>query len=164
MPQKFFAAPVERPRTFSLRAHFSLAQWFTLPLVFASRSLVASYSPFVSRAQPVTLTVCFCQLRSLRSLFLPSCSSFYSSSSLRDTQFFVSDAFLSSVQFAYFYLLDLYIYFSNTYVYTAEFFSVLRSFTLLFYTVLLVSSARVLCTLVTSAFFFSRNVSRSNAV
>lgn len=71
MPQKFFAAPADRPRSFSLRAHFSRAQWFTLPLVFAPRSLVTSYLPLSSRALSVTLTVRFCQLH--RSLRFSSC-------------------------------------------------------------------------------------------
>lgn len=85
----------------------------------------------------VTLTVRFCQLRVLYLLFLPSCSSFYSSSSSH----FMTHTFFCFLFFSFLLssnlsdlgttlnFLILYINFSNTYVLYCWFFSILCSFT-----------------------------------
>lgn len=113
---------------------------------------VISYSLLSSRVLSVTLTVRFCQLRSLRSL--PAFSFFFLFIiffTLRDTHFLFLIFFFRQFSAILIFVIS-YIYFSDTYVYTTEFFPTLCSFTGF---MLLVSSTRVLCTLITSAFFLS---------
>lgn len=158
MPQKFFAAPVERLLVFpSSRTSLSLNGLLflsSLLLVLSSRRVVFAFRLPCAACYPngVLLSAPFFTFSLPAFLFFFSFIIFFTS---WHTIFFFPTLFFRQSSSQTFIFLISYIYFSNTYVYTAEFFSVLRSFTLWFYTVLLVSSARVLCTLVTSAFFLS---------
>lgn len=120
-PQKFFAAPVDRPLVFPPRA-----QLLSRSMVYSSSrrcsppfSAVVSYSLLSSRVLPATLTVRFCQLRSLRSL--PAFLFFFLFIvllTLRHTHFLFPSLFPRQFQLGSLILLISYIYSSDTYVYT----------------------------------------------
>lgn len=158
MPQKFFAAPVERLLVFpSSRTSLSLNGLLflsSLLLVLSSHRVVFAFRLPCAACYPngVLLSAPFFTFSLPAFLFFFSFIIFFTS---WHTIFsFRCFSFVSPVHRLFSSWFHTFIFLTRTFI-TAEFFSVLRSFTLWFYIVLLVSSARVLCTLVTSAFFLS---------
>lgn len=159
MPQKFFAAPVDRHivRSFSLLSSALLSRL----IVYSSSRLCSlffvSYSLSSRMLLSVTLTVRFCQLRSLRSLpaflFFFLFILFFTP---HDTHFLFLILFFRQFSATLIFVIS-YIYSSDTYCWN---FFRLMLFIYWFYTELLTLSARVLCTLFTLIFllFITRNV------
>lgn len=130
MPQKFLAAPVDRPLVFPSSALLSRSMVYSSSHLRSSFSVI-SYLLLSSHVLSVTLTVRFCQLRSFTlssCLLVPLFIHLHTFATHTYTHIlFTFFSFVSSVQNLIF--LISYIYFFDTYVYTTAFSSILCSFT-----------------------------------
>lgn len=155
MPQKFLAAPVDRPLVFPSSALLSRSMVYSSSHLRSSFSVI-SYLLLSSHVLSVTLTVRFCQLRSftLSSCLLVPLFIHLHTSRHTHTHTFCSHSFLSSVRFRILsFWFHIFIFLTRTFILPRSLFNLMLVYW--FYTVLLVPSARVFSTLVTSVFFLS---------